>query len=309
VKPIELIRGFLNDLWHLSWFFKLGLMAMVISWAWQWRKTYQRKELERAAASWPMQRARVIWAQVSDTGGQDEHGPAYWEGILTYSYTLPGQELEVGEHRQRFYDEMVAADWARGLRDSFVNVRVDPVNPKFSLWLGEGGSATAALAAVTADRSLGEELWGGTGHTVVAGAVFAIAGTAALAALWILVSCWKGIPVITAKSNTGAFFVMHVGLIVCLIAAQALSTPGNSRDLTRWFRTTASNMKESRLLKWLSASYAVLFVYAWIRITARDGDPGYWSILMFSGGLVHRISVGCRNVLEGAHTCSRERVS
>jgi hypothetical protein len=152
------------------------------------------------------------------------------------------------------------------------------------VWLDEGGSRAAALAAVTAERPLGEELWGGTGHTVVAGAVFAVAGTAALAALWILVSCLKGRPIITAESNTGAFFGMHFVLILCLIAAQALSTPGSSRDLTKWFRTTASSIKGSSVVKWLSACYTVLFVYAWIRITAKDGDPGFWSILMFSGG-------------------------
>lgn len=283
MQPIEFIRRFLNDLWHLPLPFQLVLLAGAVSWAWQWHKARQRKELERAARSWPTQRARVVWAQVSDERREGD-GPAHWEGILTYSYAFPGQELEVGEHRQKFYDEAVAADWARGLRDRFVIVRVDPANPTFSVWLDEGDSAAAALAAVKADRSLGEELWGGTGHAVVAGAVFAVSGTAALAALWILVSCLKGKPIFTIATNAGAFFGMHVGLIVCLIAAQALSTPGSSRDLSKWFRTTASSVKDSSLLKWVSACYAVLFVYAWIRITARDGDPAFWSTLLFSGG-------------------------
>lgn len=203
---------------------------------------------------------------------------------MTYSYTLPGEELEVGEHRQKFYDEAVAADWARGLRDSFVNVRVDPANPKSSVWLGEGSSTAVASAAASENRSLGEDLWGGTGHAVVAGAVFALAGTAALAAFWILVSCWKGKPIFTSETNAGAFWGMDIGLIVCLSAAQALSTPGSSRELRKWFRAATSNMKESRLLKWVGACYSVLFVYAWIRITARDGDPAFWSTFMFSAG-------------------------
>jgi hypothetical protein len=284
VQPTEFIRGFLNDLRHLPLIFQLGLLAIVANWAWQRHKGRKRKELERAAASWPQHRARVVWAQVSDERREGRHGPAYWEGILTYSYAFPGQELEVGEHRQRFYDEAVAADWARGLKDSFVIVRVDPANPKSSVWLDEGGSTAAALAAVTAERALGEERWRGTGHMVVAGAVFAVAGTAALAALCIVVSCLKGKPIITAENNTGAFFGMHVGLIVCLIAAQALSTPGSSQDLTKWFQTTANSLKNSGVVKWLGACYAVLFVYAWIRIAAKDGDAGFWSILMFSGG-------------------------
>ena len=281
MKPTEAVRGFIRDLLHLPLFFKLILLGMAASWAWQWYKSRKRQNLEKAALLWPQQRARVIWAQISDERTEGRHGAAYWEGILTYSYALPGKELEVGEHRQTFYDEMVAADWARGLRDSFVMVRVDPANPKSSVWLDEGASTAAAAAAVAAERSLNEVPWG-TGRAVAAGAVFATAGTAALAALWILVSCWKGKPIITAESNTAAFFGMHVGLIACLIAAQVLSAPGSSRELTKWFRTTTSNMKESRLLKWMGACYSVLFIYAWIRITARDGDPGYWSILMFS---------------------------
>jgi hypothetical protein len=234
--------------------------------------------------SWPQHRARVVWAQVSDERREGRHGPAYWEGILTYSYAFPGKELEVGEHRQRFYDEVVAADWARGLRDSFVIVRVDPANPKSSVWLDEGGSTAAAQTAVTAERPLDQERLGGTGHAVAAGAVFAVAGTAALAALLVLVSCFRGKPMFTAETNIGAFFAMHMGVIVCLIAAQALSTPGSSWDLTKWFRTTASSIKDSGIVKWLGACYSVLFIYAWIRITAKDGDPAFWSILMFSSG-------------------------
>jgi hypothetical protein len=119
---------------------------------------------------------------------------------------------------------------------------------------------------------------------VAAGAVFAVAGTAALAALLVLVSCFRGKPMFTAETNIGAFFAMHMGVIVCLIAAQALSTPGSSWDLTKWFRTTASSIKDSGIVKWLGACYSVLFIYAWIRITAKDGDPAFWSILMFSSG-------------------------
>jgi hypothetical protein len=260
------------------------LLAIAANWAWRWHKGLERRKLELAARFWPQHRARVIWAQVSDQRGQGEDEPSYWEGILTYSYTLPGQELEVGEHRQKFYDEVVAADWARALGDSFVMVRVNPADPKSSVWLDEGASATAAMAVVTAERALGQEPERGAGHAVAAGAIFAVAGTASLAALWILVSCLKGKPIFTAETNTAAFFGMHVGVIVCLIAAQTLSTPGNSQNLTKWFRTTASNMKDSSTVKWLSACYTVFFVYAWIRIAARDGNPAFWSILLFSGG-------------------------
>lgn len=279
-----MIHGFLNDLWNLPLVFKLVLLAGIASWLWQWHKTRKQKELENTALLWPPHRARVVWAQVSDERREGRHGPAYWEGILTYSYAFPGQELEVGEHRQRFYDEATAADWARGLRDSFVSVRVDPANPKCSVWLDEGGTIAAALAATESDRTLSKELWGGTGHMLAAGAVFAIAGTGALVALWILVSCWKGRPIVTAGRNAAGFFGMHLGVMFCLVAAQAVSTPCSSRDLAKWFRRTASNVKESRLFKWVSACYGVLFVYAWIRLSARDGDPEFWSILMFSAG-------------------------
>ena len=282
MQPTGLLRGFLNDLRNLPLFFKLLLVSVVANWAWQWHKGRRRKELERTALSWPQQRARVIWAQVSDKRRGEEE-PGHWEGILTYSYALQGKELEVGEHRQKFYDEAVAADWARGLRDTFVMVRVDPANPKSSVWLDEGASTAAALAAVAAERSLTREPWG-TGHAIAAGAAFAVAGTAALASLWIFVACLKGRPIFTLGTNAGAFFGMHFGLIACLIAAQALSTPRNSRDMTRWLQRTASNLKDSGLVKWMSAAYAVLFVYAWIRITAKDGDPAYWSTLVFSLG-------------------------
>ncbi len=284
MQPTGLIRGFVNDLRHLPLIFQIGLLAIAANWAWQWHKGRKRRQLEKAAVSWPQHRARVIWAQVSDERREGRHGPAYWEGILTYSYAFPGQELEVGEHRQRFYDETVAADWARGLRDSFVTVRVDPTKPNCSVWLDEGASTAAALASVAAERSVSEESSRGSGHGAATGVVFAVAATAGVAALWILVSCFKGKPIFTAQSNAVAFFGMHIGVIVCLIAAQALSTPGNSRDLTNWFRTTSNRLKESAVVKWLSACYAVLFVYAWVRITARDGDLEFWSILMFSGG-------------------------
>jgi hypothetical protein len=284
MNPIEFVRGFLLDLWRLPLFFQLVVLGMVVAWAWRWQKSQRLKKLQEAALSWPTYRARVVWAEVSDRKKESKHGPAYWEGLLTCSYAAPGQELEVGEYRQRFYNAATADAWARGLRDSFVNVRVDPADPKRSVWLDEDGKAAAAAAAELASRQPSDERWEGAGRAVMAGAVFAFAGLGAAAALWIQVSCLQGKPIITPERNEGVFFGMHIGVIVCLIAAQALFASGDSRDVKKWFQTTARGVKQPGLLKWLSMYYVAVFFYAWVRLAARDGEPGFWSMFLFSGG-------------------------
>jgi len=284
VQLIEVIRGFLNDVWHLPWFFKLGLLAMAISWAWQWQKAQRRKWLERAAAAWPINRARVVSVQVSDEKKEGRNGPRYWEGLLTYSYALPGQELEVGEHRQKFYDAAVASVWARGLQGCFVNVRVDSENPKRSVWLDEEGSVGKAVAEETAERRSIEQCEEGNSRSVAAVAVFAVAGAGAFFALCIQVSCLRGRPLITAEANDGIFFGMHLGAIACLIAAQALLGWKRSHRVTDWFQTAGRSMKPTGPLKWVSGGYAVVFLYAWVRMAAKDGAPEFWGIWMFSAG-------------------------
>src|SRR5690242_4284226 len=126
MHAVEWVRGFLVDLWRLPWAFKLVLAFMAGQAGWQWLRRFREEQTLAASAAWPVYRARVIWAKVSDEQKEGRHGSVSWEGVLTYSYTVPGHELEVGEFRKNFYDEDEADAWARALRDTFVDVHVDP---------------------------------------------------------------------------------------------------------------------------------------------------------------------------------------
>lgn len=274
MHPIELIRGFMNDLWRLPFVFQLGLLGMVGVSAWQWHKDRKRKQLQRAAVWWPTHRARVVWAQVSDRTKEGRHGPVYWEGILTYSYTVPGHEVEVGEYRRKFYDEEMADRWARGLRDTFVNVRVDPTDVRRSAWL-EDAKDEAMHASLTLPRGHDNSLgWRG----VVLIVLFAVSGTGAVISLMAQISCLLGRPLITA-ANAVAFFGMHLGAIACAIGLQ-LASPGSWKRFQRW--RMSSDGQTSTLAKLFGTYCLVVFFYSWVRMAAHPESSGRWPVLMFS---------------------------
>ena len=55
-------------------------------------------------------------------------------GFSPTGWLVPGHDLEVGEYRKRFEDEGEADAWARALRDTFVDVRVDRADVTRSVW-------------------------------------------------------------------------------------------------------------------------------------------------------------------------------
>jgi hypothetical protein len=112
--------------------FLLIAAAGLVLWVW-WVKRQRAKEVAESS-TWTLYRARVVAAQVVD-GPQGEDSPMYWEGVLTYSYTVPGGQLEIGEYREVFLFQADGERWARPLRDTFVDVRVDPSDVTRSLWV------------------------------------------------------------------------------------------------------------------------------------------------------------------------------
>jgi hypothetical protein len=281
---VEMMRDFAYDLWHLPVIFRLFLLYAAGAWLWNWWKRQQQEEVLAASASWPVYRARVVWAQVLDRQGGGEDGPSYWEGLLTYSYTVPGQELEIGEHRKRFDDEEDANDWARALRDTYVDVRVDPADAKRSVWQKTEIVIAPTLRAPVMD-AMGSK-WDAMGQRQMAAtAVFCAAALGAIYAGWIQFSCLGGKPLITAEKNTKIFFGMHLGAMLCAIVSGILAGKNRGRIGQRLWRNRLSRESSNSLgLKVVGAYAGVVFTYGWVRMAAHDGDSSGWGILMFSAG-------------------------
>ena len=279
MNPAELARSFLVDLIKLPLIFQLGLVWMAGAAIWQWRKKRKLAEMVEQSTTWPVYRARVVWAQVSDRKREGKNGPSYFEGLLTYSYTVPGHELEVGEHRKRFFNEEEADGWACGLREQFVDVGVDPADSRRSVWQETPYVPSPAVPPVRAFDIQPSGLMGFA--TLI---VFCTATVGALVASWIQLSCVLGKPTITPEKNQGLFFGMHIGAIVCAVLGGLVTRP-RSGDWARSFRNSLElGSVSAKLMKVLFAYYTVVFLYGWVRMAAHDGAPGGWVVLMFSAG-------------------------
>ncbi len=279
MELIGLLRGFLIDLARLPWFFKLFVVWMAGAAAWQWWKKRKQAEMLEQSASWPVYRAGVVWAQVSDRKREGKNGPSYFEGLLTYSYTVPGQELEVGEYRKRFFNEQEADEWARRLRDQFVDVRVDPADHRRSVW-----QETAYLPTPAARRATAFDSQPSGSGGVVTLLVFCAAAAGALIASWIQLSCVLGKPAITLPKDDGLFFGLHIGAIACAILT-SLVTKQRSQGWTRSWRDSAkTGTTGATLVKVLGTYYLIVFFYGWVRMGAHPGAGNKWVVLMFSAG-------------------------
>jgi hypothetical protein len=282
MHPTDLLRGFIADVLRLPLFFKFALLYTAGAAGWNWWRKRKQSEMVADSATWPVHRARVVWADVSDRKNQGEDGPSRWEGLLTYSYTVPGHEIEIGEFRKMFYDEEEADGWARGLRDTYVDVRVDPADPKRSVWQETTAVASLRSTVPTMDGEIStesEEL--GLRKAMATVVLCASIGGAAVAG-WIQLSCLRGHPAITAERNTAAFFGMHIGAMACGIASGFMAGKRGLRK-TRWkFGVSSGDSSVALPLKALGAYTTVVFLYGWVRGAA--GEPGEWGILMFSAG-------------------------
>jgi hypothetical protein len=281
----ESVRGFIDDVWRLPLIFKLVVLYGVGAAGWGWWQQRRHAEMLAASESWPVHRARVVWAQVTDRQSGGEDGPSYWEGVLTYSYTVPGQELEVGEYRKRFHDEEEADAWARGLRDTFVDVRVDPADAKRSVWQEGPVFTQPKFQGGAVDRLVADEAEGWGIRETAALLVLCASALGALVALWCQLSCFQGKPKITAEGNTRAFFAMHIGAMICAIVAQTLfpkSGSSFSMSTRQWWEFYRDDSLAVFIVRILSMYTCAVFLYAWVRTAADPNEQSYWGILMFS---------------------------
>lgn len=281
----ESVRGFIDDVWRLPLIFKLVALYAVGENIWGWQKRRKHAEMIAASESWPVHRARVVWAQVTDRQSQGEDGPSYWEGVMTYSYTVPGQELEVGEYRKRFDNEEEADAWARQWRDTFVDVRVDPADAKRSIWQEKPVFTQPVLQGGVINRPVAVETEGWGIRETAALLVLCASASGALVALWCQLLCFQGKPRITAEGNTSVFFAMHIGAMICAIVAQTLfpkSGSSFSMSTWQWWEFYRDDSSAVFIVRILSIYTCAVFLYAWVRAAANPNEQSYWGILMFS---------------------------
>lgn len=271
MHPIELVRGFLVDLWHLPVVFKAFLACGAGASAWQWWKRRQNAALVLEASGWPLHRARVVWAQVGDAK-RPRHGRTYWEALVTYSYTLPGQELETGEYRRKFYVAEEADEWARGLRETHIDVRVNPLDSKQSAWTDD----RAVMPAQTVVPILREESWGL--RESVALLVFLVGAAGAGFSAYVQLSAFQGRNVAAASNNFGLFMGMHLGAMACGFATAFLKKGGSS------LRHSGANWPTQQPLPWkiMGGYVTCVFLYCWVRMSAHPGGENVWGTLSFA---------------------------
>lgn len=277
MNPFEMARGFLIDLLHLPFVFKLGLLWMVGAAGWQWWKTRRQAQLVAASVNWPLHRGEVVAAQVITPRRHenDEDGPSSWEGLLTYSYTLPGHELEIGEHRKRFFNQAQAEDWALALQDKSVDVRVDPDDSKRSVWQETSVLYVPALPlASQADTGL----WG-----LLAFVVLCVSCVGAVLAAWIQLGSLVGKPVMAMGGNSfGYFGMMHVGAMVCAVASNLVLSKGKLSGFKTQRELFEKGSAGARVMQALGLYYATVFLYGFVRSSSHARESGGWSVLMFS---------------------------
>ena len=265
---------------HLPLIFKLFVLYGAGAAGWRWWKAQRQAGVIAASAGWPVYKARVVWAQVSDWHHEGEDGPSYLEGVLTYSYTVPGHDLEVGEYRKRFDDEDEAGAWTRALRDTFVDVRVDPADVKRSLWQETPILTAPSPRVPELEDSRSQEIEARGVREVLATVIFCVAALGAFLAAWIQLSCLTGKPLISAERNGAAFFGMQIGAIVCWITVTLLAHRG------KWSRSTwRKSLKAGTTgiaVRVVGLYSTAVFLYAWVRMAAHDGDSRKLGVLMFS---------------------------
>lgn len=285
MTAFESVRGFVDDVWRLPLMFKLVVLYGTGATVWGWLKRRKHAEMLAASESWPVYRGRVVWTQVTDGQSEGEDGPSYWEGVLTYSYTVPGQELEVGEYRKRFQDEEEADAWARGLRDTFVDVRVDPSDVKRSVWQEKPVLTRLKLQGGVVGRPVSIEAEGWGIREIAALLILCVSAIGAFVALLVQLSCFRGRPAITAEGNEGVFFGMHIGAMICAFAAQALFPKTGrffSTSVSRWWDFFRDDSAAVFIVRALSLYTFAVFLYAWVRAAVYENKQSYWGILMFS---------------------------
>jgi hypothetical protein len=280
MNPTEPVRQLLADLVRLPLMFKLLLLYGAGAAVWGWWKARRQAEVISASATWPVYKARVVWAQVSDWQHQGDGESSFVEGVLTYSYTVPGHELEIGEYRKRFEDEDEAGAWAQALRDTFVDVRVDPADVTRSVWQETPISTAPFVRGPELDSSRLMEVAAWGTREVLATTILCTAVVGAFFAAWIQLSCLKGRPLISAEENEAAFFGMHIGAMVCVIGV-ALIARREKGFRSMWTKSMKAGTT-GFAMKVLGLYTTISFFYGWVRTAAQDGESQSLGVLMFS---------------------------
>lgn len=273
MQPVELVRGFLIDLWHIPFPVKIFLVFGGFGTVQQWVKRRRHDEMVVEAQHWPSYRARVVWAQVATKEEEKgKHGAMYWEGLLTYSYSVPGKDLEIGEYRRKFYVQEEADAWARALRDTSIEVRVDPVDVTRSWWPGD----MMRVPMASASSKVTEESWGV--REILAMPVFLACVAGAGYAAFLQWTFFRGHSARDASDHMW-FWSMHLGAILAGVAAALLK---KSRGVS--FRSLADEEPSGsgRVWKVITGYTTVVFVYCWVRMAAHDDVRNFWSTLASS---------------------------
>ncbi len=270
---MDLVRGFFGDLVHLPLMFKLVLLWMAGAAGWSWWKQRQKAAIVAASVTWPVYRARVIAAQVMKRKGSSEDRGLH-EGVLTYSYTVPGKELEVGEFRKSFLDEIDADLWASGFKDGFVDVRVDPDDAKRSVW-DEAAYVAAPMAKVAPADRMGSGAVRATEHGTALVIVFWISTMAVVLSAAIQLSCLLGKPLINSQHK----FVVFIGMLLVAILVGVEGQFRMRRSRLARARTgqgqafAKSGGSRPTWTKLLDAYSLIVWLYCWVRISSATNVP------------------------------------
>lgn len=291
---MELGRHLLADLLRLPLTFKLFLLFAAAAALWDWLIGNRTAEALSASESWPVYKARVVWAQVTDWQYDHKHESSFLEGVLTYSYTVPGHDVEVGEFRKRFDDSEEASAWARALRDTFIDVRVDPTDVTRSDWQ-EIPLLTAPphpMPQLESSRLNNRDTW--DAPRLFALSICCIAVLGAFFAAWVQLSCFKGKPLISPEESTAAFFSMHAGAVVCAMAITFAARRAKWSG-SNW-RKSLKGVTTGLGIKALGLYTTVVFTYGWIRMMANDGDRILGTLMFSAGWLLFYVSAAATSL-------------
>lgn len=286
------IRHALEALLHSS-FFGLWIVIAVGSWTWAWWKQRTHRLLVQEAANWPTQSARVLSAQVIQEKRGGESDSRVWSVLVTYSYVA--NEVEVGEYRHVFHDELAADAWCSSLHQKTLTVHVDPADPRRSIWMESAALESIGNAAPIAYRDEGEPLTGIVEFVRLAILVASVIGL--LLSAWVQVTALSGKPFLDAKTNFGGVFAMHLGAIVCSVAAGAVFKDRFPIGRSRPFGNGFFDPSVPLLLKVLSAYGISVFVIFWARSFFGFETDGW------SGGSVMFSAIWAIFFGESAATC------
>ncbi|HEY4356127.1 MAG TPA: hypothetical protein VGN16_10300 [Acidobacteriaceae bacterium] len=260
MNSIGAIQHALEALLH-SESFGLWIAIAVGAWIWAWWNRRGHRLLLQEAASWPTQSARVIWAQVIQEKSSGEGSSRSWSVLVTYSYLA--KEVEVGEYRHVFSDELDASAWSSSLHEKTLTVHVDPADPRRSVWMESAALENIGEAIATTPPNEGEPLTGIAEFVRLFTLLGSVIGF--LLSVWAQITALLRKPFLGAKTNTAGFFAMHIAAIVCSLAADMVLKARFPGRRSRPFGRRLADPAVGPLMKVLSFYGICVFLIFWAR--------------------------------------------